>query len=100
MDRIPEDSVRCLDTRAAKSLNLAFTGRDGHQIAGNTLLDHAYPRRQYARCGNTEALHAFLDYPVVGRADGPNVGAFFLQLCDQRTHFRKNMRLDMQAEVI
>ncbi len=100
VDRVAEDGVGVGNAGAAKGFGLAFVGRDVDEFAGDDAVFNFDAGGENAAGGKVEALDAFFNDPVVGRADGPDFRALLLEFCDEGPEFGEDLGVDMGAEVL
>jgi hypothetical protein len=96
---IAEDGVGRGAVDAAERFGLAFVGWNVDDVFGDEAIFDADFCSHDAFSRNTEAGYAFFHNPVVGGTDGPDFRAAVVKSFDERQHFRKDIFLDLQAEV-
>ena len=99
MNGVAEDDVGCVDAGLVEGSDLALVCGNAEDLVGDDAVDDSDPGGQDVIGGDAEVTDAFLDDPVVGGADGPDLGAEQVELIDEVLHLREDSRAAELGEV-
>ena len=99
VDGVAEDYVGGVHAGVLESGHLPFVRRNGEDLVGDDSVDDSCSGGQDVIGGDAELTDTFLDDPVVGGADGPDLGSKLVELVDEGLHLREDPRTNELGEV-